>query len=426
MVDNLNNILECQKYAFVWISEPKLENGKKYYQGFERKGDTFRVGDNVEVFENKGSGPSVGHLTLLWEDENEVMWCRVRWFLRHDETLCNCGGSIHKDENDLFLTDFCEDFHCLCIKGKCEVFHKSMLLEQLLPLNNKIPRGILKEHQYCCKQQIGDQHKNFAPVRYENSIFDDHNNVKYNLPSNGSLDGQLFVKKRKNGSLFMTACHICKKDSAGGTVFETCQHSFCRGCMWKRFRVKAGSALIKKCPCCNPCSKRRCPCGKMKNANKKHAAAKKEPLYAHNRKNITSVPKLQNKTSSYTTGKCEADEKSRKEKVSRSHNQKESSSSQNSNLETGTTLYRMSKALELLESHADTTKTQKQKIKRLQQSLKESRATPSQAFDMVDVVLRDRCFGDNVLQSSETFLDTTKHIEFYRRIAQCMISILGR
>ena len=42
MGDKLNNILECQKYAFVWINEPKLENGKKYYNGFERKGDTFR------------------------------------------------------------------------------------------------------------------------------------------------------------------------------------------------------------------------------------------------------------------------------------------------------------------------------------------------------------------------------------------------
>jgi len=384
---DLEKTLECQRYAFKWLGEPSISNEKKYYNEFERKGEVFRITDNVEVFEAKGTEvPNVGHITLLWEDEEGIMWCRVRWFLRHKETLCNCGGSIHKAQgSDLFLTEFCEDFRVLCIKGRCQVFHKSKLLEHLG--TTKVPKGLLKAHQYCCKQQIGDVHKSFAPVRFYSQIFDDHTKIECQFLLNETENLRILSKRRKNNH----ECHICHKDSTGGVSFpENCQHAFCRGCLWKRFRAKSSHNEVRSCPCCNPSARRKCPCGK----NKTVVQQKDKEIQQQTRR----IKTADKKSLKVDVGPIPPKTLKSEQQVKKHSQVQARSTEPSTKLPEGKVaeVLRLERVLDLLATHEAATEIQKEKIESLKKMLQESKLSPVLMYEKVDALLLEKCFGDNV------------------------------
>jgi len=102
---------------FRWIGEPiKVDiDNNSFYTGFELDNQSYYLGDCAEI-KSDVEKPFVAKLTLMWEDDEENIMVRNRWFYRSHDL-----GT--KEEKEVFACSICDDNPIHTIESKCTVTH---------------------------------------------------------------------------------------------------------------------------------------------------------------------------------------------------------------------------------------------------------------------------------------------------------------
>jgi len=112
---NPERIIQGRKFR--WIGNPiKVDiDNNSFYSGFELDDQIYHLGDCAEV-KSGLEKPYVSKLTLMWEDDEENVMVRNKWFYRSDDIG-------RKEEQEVFACNICDDNPIYMIESKCTVTH---------------------------------------------------------------------------------------------------------------------------------------------------------------------------------------------------------------------------------------------------------------------------------------------------------------